>query len=331
MLEPIGLSADAEAVYRTLIANPGWSQQDIAENLSLNRAAMRSAVARLQTAVLVDADGDEDRLVLTVPETSLVALLHQAEQDLQKRREQLDLARAAITALTADHVSGTEIQHTLTCWDGLDAVRERLVELSAQATREVLSLNPNRAQTPDAKRASLPLNGQLLQRGVAIRAVYQGSFRNDRRLLDYARWLTDKGGELRVAPTVPLLVVIYDRTTALVPVDPTNCRRGALEIRSPGLVALACALFDHLWLSASAFDVARTGTATDVPATQRLLVRLLAEGQTDEAVARRIGVSVSTLRRMLGPVMTTLRAKSRFQAGVRAAELGWLNSEAEIN
>jgi len=43
---------------------------------------------------------------------------------------------------------------------------------------------------------------------------------------------------------------------------------------------------------------------------------------TDEAAARQLGTSLRTYRRRVAELMATLQAGSRFQAGVRAGELG---------
>jgi DNA-binding NarL/FixJ family response regulator len=45
----------------------------------------------------------------------------------------------------------------------------------------------------------------------------------------------------------------------------------------------------------------------------------MAQGFTDEAVARKLGMSVRTCRRHIAALMGSLDAVSRFQAGVRAA------------
>ncbi|QJW38144.1 response regulator transcription factor [Cellulosimicrobium protaetiae] len=54
------------------------------------------------------------------------------------------------------------------------------------------------------------------------------------------------------------------------------------------------------------------------------LLRLLAEGKTDTAVAARLGVSPRTVRRHAAGLMGRLGATSRFEAGVRAAQRGWI-------
>jgi DNA-binding NarL/FixJ family response regulator len=50
----------------------------------------------------------------------------------------------------------------------------------------------------------------------------------------------------------------------------------------------------------------------------------LAEGHTDEAIAKRLGVSHRTARRIASDLMDRLGARSRFEAGVRAVQQGWL-------
>ena len=49
---------------------------------------------------------------------------------------------------------------------------------------------------------------------------------------------------------------------------------------------------------------------------------MLTTGLTDEAAARRMGMSLRTYRRRVAELMRLLEAESRFQAGVRAGELG---------
>jgi DNA-binding NarL/FixJ family response regulator len=56
----------------------------------------------------------------------------------------------------------------------------------------------------------------------------------------------------------------------------------------------------------------------------RSILASLGEGVKDEVAARKLGLSVRTYRRHVAEIMRDMRATSRFQAGVRAAELGLL-------
>ena len=51
---------------------------------------------------------------------------------------------------------------------------------------------------------------------------------------------------------------------------------------------------------------------------------ILAAGTTDEAVARRLGLSRRTVQRQMQQLMRRLGADSRFQAGLQAKARGWL-------
>ncbi|MEU3446230.1 helix-turn-helix domain-containing protein [Streptomyces thermolilacinus] len=72
-------------------------------------------------------------------------------------------------------------------------------------------------------------------------------------------------------------------------------------------------------------DRAGEGGADGCP-EQRELLRLLAAGLKDEAIARRLGVHVHTARRRISRLLESLDARTRFQAGARATARGWLDT-----
>ncbi|WP_399095000.1 response regulator transcription factor [Streptomyces sp. BBFR2] len=79
----------------------------------------------------------------------------------------------------------------------------------------------------------------------------------------------------------------------------------------------------------AAEDILPSGTppaATDdtLNGKELALLRLVAEGRTDASAAGRLHVSHRTVRRMMAALMERLGARSRFEAGVKAARRGWL-------
>ena len=138
------------------------------------------------------------------------------------------------------------------------------------------------------------------------------------------QWLAALGGETRTVPSLPMLMVVVDRETALVPLDPADGRAGALELRSPGAVAAMSALFEHVWSIGVPWGETPPRDARGLSTQEQELLRLLADGHTDEIASRRLGVSLRTVRRMASDMMARLGARSRFEAGVRAARHGWL-------
>jgi DNA-binding CsgD family transcriptional regulator len=65
-------------------------------------------------------------------------------------------------------------------------------------------------------------------------------------------------------------------------------------------------------------------SAPGLTGLQAAAVQLLAAGHTDDAIARRLGVSPRTARRIANTLMARLGARGRFQAGVHAVRAGWL-------
>ncbi|MFI5761413.1 LuxR C-terminal-related transcriptional regulator [Streptomyces sp. NPDC051563] len=57
---------------------------------------------------------------------------------------------------------------------------------------------------------------------------------------------------------------------------------------------------------------------------ERELLRLLGTGLTDEAAGQRLGLTDRTIRRQVASIMERLGATSRFEAGTKAAQRGWL-------
>ena len=56
--------------------------------------------------------------------------------------------------------------------------------------------------------------------------------------------------------------------------------------------------------------------------TQSQVLHKLCEGMKDETAARQMNVSVRTYRRHVASILKTLDVSSRFEAGLKVAELG---------
>jgi len=182
-----------------------------------------------------------------------------------------------------------------------------------------------------ALQASKPLDEQLLGRAVSIRTIYLDSVRNDPPTVSYARWLTVLGGQVRTVPVLPLRLIVFDRSVAVVPLDPNVTRAGVTLLPSPGAVAAMHALFEQVWENATPLGVAQPRVRQNLTRQDAALLRLLSQGDTDEMVARKLGVSVRTVRRMASELMAELGARSRFQAGVLAYERGWLDPGIDLS
>jgi DNA-binding NarL/FixJ family response regulator len=119
-------------------------------------------------------------------------------------------------------------------------------------------------------------------------------------------------------------MVLVDRRIALVPLDPENTRKGALCLTGPGVIASMLALLEQVWDIATPLGATHDTDREGLTDQERALLKLLADGLTDETAATRLSVSTRTARRMMADLMERLNARSRFEAGLKAAQRGWL-------
>ncbi|MBM7493128.1 DNA-binding CsgD family transcriptional regulator/DNA-binding MarR family transcriptional regulator [Micromonospora luteifusca] len=323
MFDLLGLSAQHESVYRAMLQRPDLNIAGLSAHLGVEPGEVHAALDVLADLALIRLDPEGDHARPVRPQAGLTALLTKVEAEVAVRQKHVEATKAAIAAIAAahdDYHQGAEGR----VLEGIDSVRDRLAELAHTARAECLSFNTGGAQSPDTLEAEAPLDQQALQRGVQIRNVYQDSFRNDPGTLAHARWLAGLGGQSRTTPTLPMRLVIVDRGIALVPIDPTNPRRGALELHSHGIVAGLIALFEQVWQTATPFDGQVTADAQGLTRQERELLRLLAAGHTDESAARKLAISLRSVQRMMTSLTERLGAASRFQAGVQAASHGWV-------
>ncbi|MGP4051734.1 LuxR C-terminal-related transcriptional regulator [Streptomyces sp. 2A115] len=326
MLETIGIDRPTHDVYRALLLNPSWTLEDIARETGLVTAEVRAALDRLTQLSLLH-EATDHQFVPVSPEVALSPLLLRKEAELDEQRARLSRERAALATLVSEHASlaahrGDSGVERL---EGLDAVRVRLMELAHQAGVEVCTFVPGGALSAAALEAGRPLDEQNLARGVRMRTVYLDSVRNDSATVDYATWLASVGGETRTAPTLPMRMILCDHTAAVLPIDADDSRQGALLIRYPSMVRALEELFDVVWESAVPLGTAPQGVPEDARSDREAaLLKMLAAGMTDEGIARKMGVSLRTVRRNTADLQKRLGVQSRFQAGAEAVRRGWL-------
>ncbi|WP_329136456.1 LuxR C-terminal-related transcriptional regulator [Streptomyces sp. NBC_01476] len=326
---PFGLDTLSESVYRMLLIHAEDGPPQIAERLARPEADILVALERLADLALVRPPGAAGRWRAVNPEVGLAALLARQEAEAARRQSELERNRGAMAGLIAEYAlvrqqspaSGVEMISSL--YD----VRDRLEQLAAEAVVEVLSFAPGGPQPAAVMEASRQLDQQSLERGVRMRTVYLDSVRNDPATVQYAQWLNELGGTVRTVPALPLRMIIADGSIAVVPLDPDDPSKGAVLLRSPGVVAALCALFEQLWERAKPLGEASSRDTHGLTDQERQLLRLLADGLTDERAAQRLGVSLRTVRRMMSTLMARMDSRSRFQAGIKVSALGWLDDD----
>lgn len=292
-----------------------WGLGELTEAVGLAEREVNGALAVLREAGLVTPSADREGEFRAVePCLALPAVAARRMKARDGDGPAIPLAAHVIRFIALhERTAEQDAQRRMTGLDGIGAVVERL---SARVEHRISFLVP--AYSPDSFEVSGQIAEAAVRRGAAYRAVWSRSMM-DTDAAEHARWLDARSVAPRVVDAVPTRAVIVDESVAVV-----LSSTGAIRlVRSAEVLADLVSLADRLWSQGSPASggTAPRGTSASRPRSE-VILRLLAEGLTDDAVARRIGVSVRTVRNEVASAMSVLDARSRFQAGARAAQMG---------
>jgi hypothetical protein len=157
--------------------------------------------------------------------------------------------------------------------------------------------------------------------GLAVRKLYTRAALADGAQRRELIAIAAMGASVRICPAdLPHETIIIDRRTMILAGVTVRGDRQFTVTTSPTLISGVLALFQAAWESAAPLGAGLNGPPIDP--VYRPILRALGAGLTDEAAARRVGMSLRTYRRRVAELMKLLDSDSRFQAGVRAGELG---------
>lgn len=203
----------------------------------------------------------------------------------------------------------------------LFALTERLQE---HATERVRWLDrPPYRSTPARFASQESLQVKRMAAGVSYRVVYHRAVYDDAGLFAGMTRMIEHGEDARVLADHPVKLLIGDDRIALLVPEPERVGvEGALVVHASGLLQAFGGLFETLWTLG--VPVSSATPAVQLSERDRTIVTLMAAGLTDEAIARRLYLSRRTVVRRIAVLLDRLGATTRFQAGVQAANRGWL-------
>ncbi len=136
----------------------------------------------------------------------------------------------------------------------------------------------------------------LLQRGVAIRFLYERSVLDDQEFLSAALDEVEQGVEARVASTLPADAILIDRCALLV----LNCddRSTALYTRAAPLVSTFAATFDSLWATAVPIGVRNLpASRSGLSELHQMVLSNVLAGRSNDNIGRALKIDPRTVRR----------------------------------
>ncbi|MFJ8027073.1 helix-turn-helix domain-containing protein [Streptomyces sp. NPDC096311] len=313
----VGVSPMDELVYRTILHQPDAGAAGWALLTRTSPSQVRESCHRLLHLGLLQPPDSMGGLRAVDPRVAVRALIRrrETESELLAATAQ-DMATAYDAGLLREDPS-----RLVDVVSGEGATAARLEELYAHAEREVCVFDTPPYLAPLTPQ--LDLQAELLSRGIAYRAVYAATALEDPKVLLQAWKMVELGEQARVLPSVPVKLLLVDGGRAMLPLTASTAGGYcAVVVRNSAVTEALQKLFDLAWQQAT--PLGRPVGDGELSEGEQALIRLLAAGMKDEAVARHLGVSLRTLRRRVSELQERLGAASRFQLGVRAARRDWV-------
>ncbi|SFD32001.1 helix-turn-helix transcriptional regulator [Streptomyces aidingensis] len=327
MNHPSGLPAATVAVYRLRVAHPTDSAEQLAERLELTPGEVAEAEAELGGLGLLRRS-PAGGWVAVSPENAAEELLTAAEQDILRRQIAMAATRARLHALSGHYLEARSMRSAkgdIETVRGVENIRALIDDLGRTCTVTVESMQATGGFTEAAIRAALPLDLDRLAGGVSMRMLVQDAVRRHWPSTQYVTKICEAGARVRSVGVLPSKMLIFDGSCALLPLDPVRPEVGAVAVREPAVLGFLRGLFDHIWNQAKDFHTAEEDSGPAPTGVEREVLLLIAAGLSNQDIAGQLGMSPRTVNRVVADLMERLGAESRFQAGVKAAQHGWLS------
>ncbi|GAA6526344.1 LuxR C-terminal-related transcriptional regulator [Intrasporangium sp. DVR] len=321
-LEPLGLTVLEEQVYLRLVEHGSAATCDVAADLGGTPDEVARALDALASRGLAHREDFEGlRFRVISPDVALPELIRQRRRELNRLQDEAE----RISEAAARRWGGAcDVVEPVV---GASAVLDAFTQMQRAARDEVLMVDA----PPYFAGGAQPNESEFvaLAAGVSYRVIYHREAIVTDEARAAMRQYVDAGEQARVNAQVWPKLLVVDRAVALVPEsadDPDPERR--LLIRSSSILDVVVAHFEQLWERSTPVEaLARTaGTAEPgVSERDREILGLMAAGLKDRTIARSLGITERTVGRRINDLMRRLDAETRFSAGVRAAQRGWIS------
>ncbi|WP_242426819.1 MULTISPECIES: helix-turn-helix domain-containing protein [unclassified Streptomyces] len=326
----------ALAVYQELRIHPDATFDEVADRFELSAEERERCRDELAALGLTEAGGPagsgaSPAPAIVDPDVALLRLLRRERDRLQERLAATSRTHTALEALAGPFLQAgatprAEVEVEIV--DAPDRVLGSLADLT-DSVRTAAHFMHTGSVRREEMGGELDRDRLWAGRGVRVRAMYSRRAASVPEMAQHLEERAAVGVEIRLSSVVPMNMVLADENFAMLPTDPYEPSSPSILARGPGLVRSYLALYEYCWTAAAPYgqeEPAERG-GDGLSEQQRTALLMLASGIKDEQIARNLGVSLRTVSRLLSEVMQELGAASRFEAGVKAARLGLLDSE----
>lgn len=323
LLTALGFSRSVGRLYERLLLQDGREVTKVAAAMDLDPEALADRIGPLLEASVVAIDAG--RIRVRRPDQVVSAMILSANDEAvrtQRRIREIAQVLPLLAAPGQAGQSGGDLVEAGEPIDGEIVVNEDRAEQIRALVRsgdgDLLWLRPDQWREGWESEMS-SLVADLIAAGRRVRAIYPVRVLSEAP--EVPRMRSEMGEEIRLLPELPTRMVIVGASHLLLPEPLGFSASPRSVIRQAGVVELGILLFEQLWAQATPLPEVLTAGPEEM---RRFLLAELAAGSQDEQIARRLGLSLRTVRRRVAELMAELGAHSRFQAGVEAVRRGWL-------
>ena len=320
LMSALGLSRVSGRLYERLVHQSGQTLAEIAESHDLGVDVLLDRLEPLVDHGVVSVV--DDRVVAVPPAEAVGRMISETAAGAARAHQRLQEIAAALPYLSGagvrvlpqavrpvEGIEGELVLGTLRAPDFHAVIR--------QGVGGIMLLRPDQWALSYEDELAAPV-AQAIRAGRRCRAIYPVRALNEAPGVLHQR--VAMGEEVRLLPELATRLIVLEGTHVVLPEPLGYAASPRLVVRQRGIVELAALYFEQLWARASPLDEPEAERSD----LRRFLLEQLAAGAQDEQIARRLGLSLRTVRRRVAEVMAELGATSRFQAGVEAARRGWL-------
>lgn len=314
------VSSAAEALFMRLLASSSTRAGITAGETDVDDSAA-AELLDLGLAFRLGTNGNHIRPVDQA--VALRMLLEQRQAELIAAQRRIIDGWTRLTAMLPCDIGGGGVAGSV---DGVltlnnfDEVMTRAAELYPSAKRRMRGTETGESPTRLARDRRRAAPRSVVTNGARFQMIYQIGYLNTPAGSRFIEDSAQLGEEIRIRPDVPLKMLHVDDAIALVSTD--RAAQTALLVRAPAILSMLGEWFDLLWEHSGTMATCVDDDGALTASQRRVLELMAVDG--DEAIARRLNMSITTVRRNVKAIYTALGVDNRFAAGVAAAKRGWI-------
>ena len=329
------VSAGAKSLHRMLLLHGSMPDAELCSRAQASPEVVRSCLAELAGLGLVTV---VDGAVTAVPYARAVeSLLAAQDRILGQALEAVRQAQRCLNVLIREGtaLSGDGVGTVLAASPGGD-LDQVFHAAQARPVAGVAALHPGTRFSEELLAVSLERAAAQLAGGLTLRVIHQRAALSHPQSAEYFHKVERLGGQVRFSEVLPFRLVLIDGTTAVCRLEDPGGAQESLLFQGSRMLGLLGGLFETAWIQAAPLTEVSpqpgpqpqpgpaevAGAVASLTGQHEMIVRCLADGATDQAIARQLGITTRTVARRINEIYEALGAQSRFQAGAVARRRG---------